>query len=157
MRFRALGLLFVGVLFGLPAWAGDRHAGYYYPEVSSTETYDLRMGAHADAGRAMRLSFVSHMTKEQAAAEHAPQYAIFAKGTDGEKLIIVGLDEDAFGTLFRARGVMAQMTAFTRELPFLKEAGLASDVTFYDFLGHMGFKRLTLTDGRAWSHRVELE
>lgn len=157
MTIRALGFLLASMLAVAPAAAGDRHAGYYYPEVSSTEAYSLRMPVHDDAGRQMRLAFVSHMTKEQAAAEHAPQYALFAKGTDGEKLIIVGLDEEAFATLFRARGVMAQMTAFTRELPFLKEAGLASDVTFYDFLGHMGFKRLTLSDGRAWAHRVELE
>lgn len=157
MPIRGIVALITGLLLAAPAIADDRHVGYYYPEISSTETYDLRMPAHEDSGRKMRLAFVSHMTKQQASAQHAPQFALFAKGTDGEKLIIVALDDGVFDTLFRARGVMAQMTAFTRELPFLKDAGLADDVTFYDFLGHMGFKRLTLTDGQSWSHRVELQ
>ena len=53
-----------------------------------------------------RQAFIIGLTK-QLAADYAPSYAIFAKGDQSEKLIIVGMDDGQFNTIYRARALLA--------------------------------------------------
>src|SRR3546814_3411926 len=71
----------------------DRHAGYYYPEHGTPEVYDARAYTLPDASRKARIAFVTSITNEQNKAPYPPQAAIFAKGTEAEKLIIDRSDE----------------------------------------------------------------
>lgn len=152
---RSLTLLFC--LLALPLAAQDKYVGYYYPQVSTTETFDRVIRSPGVANKEVRVDFVTQITKAQLAAPSAPQYAIFAKGGAAEHLIIVGLEDDVFRTLFRARGVMAQMTANVRSSPIFQGQNLQFLATFYDLLQILEFETLVLSDGVSWSHRVDFK
>ncbi len=140
-----------------PALAEDRHEGYYYPDVETRETYTARAQTLPAADRAARINFVTQLTLSQSSSPYPPQYAIFAKGTDAQKLIITALNDEVFSTLYRARGVMAQMTAHARSTDFFQEFGVEELFTFYDLLKLLGFTQLTITDGDGWAHQVMID
>jgi hypothetical protein len=137
-----------------PAAAQDR-ADYYYPPVGSSETFDRVLAPPPPAARGDRLGFLTHLTDLQARLPYAPRFAIFAKGADADEAIAVALDDAVFATLFRARAVMAQLSNPSRDTAFFRDEGLSDQATFYDLLKALGFRHLTITDGRSWSHRVE--
>ena len=135
----------------------DRHEGYYYPEIGSTETYVARARAMDDTSREKRIGFVVAHTLGQAQRPYPPRYALFAKGADAEKLIIVGLYDETFATLYRARGVLAQMTALARSSDLFRTLAVEDYFTFFDLLKMLGFQQLTITDGDTYAHQVTIE
>ena len=154
---RAVGVvLLMAAVWPVAAAADDRHAGYYYPDVMSEETYRARAQAMPDADREVRLGFVSAHTAEQMGRDYPPRYALFAKGEDAEKLIIVGLD-DSFSTLFRARGVLAQLTAQARTTTLFRNLAVEDFFTFFDLAKMLGFEQITVTDGDDYAHRIDIE
>lgn len=150
------GLLLVFLVPGAFAQSGDRHAGYYYPEPATSEVYDARVPNLPGSDRLRRIGFVTVMTNEMLKNPYPPQFAIFAKGTDAEKLIITGLHENSYNTLFRARGLFAMLTAVARGTQFFREQPEADRFTFFDLAKLLGFRQITYTDGASFAHRVEL-
>jgi D-serine deaminase-like pyridoxal phosphate-dependent protein len=132
------------------AAANDRHDDYYYPAVTSRETYDARAEPRRDATREVRIGFIVAETESQAQRPYPPRFAIFAKGEEAEKLIIVGFD-DSFRTLYRARAVSWASTALLRNM------GVEDVFTFLDVARLLGFRQVTLSDGASWSHQIDLE
>ncbi len=154
---RAAGIaLLMAAIWPAAAVAEDRHAGYYYPDIMSEETYRARAQTMPDADREVRLGFVSAHTAEQMGRDYPPRYALFAKGEDAEKLIIVGLD-DSFSTLFRARGVLAQLTAQARTTTLFRNLAVEDFFTFFDLAKMLGFEQITVTDGNDYAHRIDIE
>ena len=149
-------LLLMAAVWPATATAADRHAGYYYPDVMSEETYRARAQTMPEADREVRLGFVSAHTAEQMERNYPPRYALFAKGQDAEKLIIVGLD-DSFSTLFRARGVLAQLTAQARTTTLFRNLAVEDFFTFFDLAKMLGFSQITVTDGDDYAHRIDIE
>ena len=135
----------------------DRHAGYYYPPPKSTEVYEARSRTMPDADRTRRLSFVVGLTQEMLRQAYPPQYAIFAKGTHAEKLIIVSLTHGSMSTVYRARAVLAMLTSVARATPLFAELGVQTTFTFFDFAKFLGFKQITVSDGETFAHQVKLE
>lgn len=150
IRFLAICLCF---LAALPA-AADKQEGYYYPPVTSEEEFDRAIITAPPSNRNVRIGFVNTVTKAQLEAPETPRFVIFAKGGDGRRLIMVALDDEIFKTLFRARAVMAQMTANLRGTEFFVQQGLSTAGTFYDMLQILDFESLTISDGETWSHRI---
>lgn len=140
-----------------PALAQSRHEGYYYPKITSREVYVARSRTLDDANRQRRLEFVNGLTQLMSQLQYAPQYAIFAKGDEAEKLIIVGLHEGSFNTLFRARALIANLTAFARSAPLFKEFKVDDLFTFYDLAKLLGFDRITVSDGSRFAHQVTIQ
>jgi hypothetical protein len=143
--------------FATPSLAQSRHEGYYYPKISSREVYVARARTFDDASRQRRIEFVSGMTQLMSQLSYAPQYAIFAKGDEAEKLIIVGLQEGSFNTLFRARALVANLTSFARAAPLFKEYKVDDLFTFYDLAKLLGFDRVTISDGARFAHQVAIQ
>lgn len=145
--------------FGAPAPAGatDRHAGYYYPDVTSRETYIARAQELPQAGREMRIGFIVAQTLGQRERAYAPRYALFAKGQNAEKMIIVGLDNETFATLYRARAVLAQFTAVARSTEFFRNLAVEDYFTFFDLARMLGFEQITVTNGRDYAHQITLQ
>jgi hypothetical protein len=135
---------------------GDRHAGYYHPPVGSEELYPSRAPRLAGTDRTRRIGFVTLLTQAQLARGYAPDYALYAKGEEAEKLILVALVEGRLNTLFRMRSFLAQLTAVARTSPMFVEEDVADWYTFLDLLHMLGFEQLTVSDGRAWAHRYHL-
>ncbi|MBT3371148.1 MAG: molybdopterin-guanine dinucleotide biosynthesis protein A [Rhodospirillaceae bacterium] len=139
------------------AAAGDRHAGYYYPPVSSQENYQARSPAMDSASRETRIGFIVAQTDGQRQLKYPPRFAIFAKGRDAEKLIIVGLDEYSFATLYRARAVLAQLTASARASALFRNMAVEDLFTFFDLAKMLGFNQITVSDGKSYAHRIDLK
>jgi len=137
--------------------AGDRHAGYYYPLVSSQENYQARSPAMESVGRETRIGFIVAQTNGQQQLRYPPRFAIFAKGREAEKLIIVGLDEHSFATLYRARAVLAQLTASARGSALFRNMAVEDLFTFFDLAKLLGFKQITVSDGKNYAHRIDLK
>ena len=139
-----------------PVILNARHAGYYYPVPTSGEKYKARSEKLKQANRVTRLAFVTGITKQQQERSYPPRFAIFAKGDAAQKLIIIGLDEGTFSSLYRARAALAQMTAMARLTPLFKELGVQDYFTFFDLTKLLGFSDITISDGETWSHRIEI-
>ena len=155
VAFTIVGLMMP--LTSLPSEAADRHVGYYYPDITSQETYVARAQVLPQADREMRIGFVVAQTLGQREHSYPPRYALFAKGDEAEKMIIVGLDNASFATLYRARGVLAQLTAVARSTEFFRNLAVEDYFTFFDLARMLGFEQITISDGREFSHQIELQ
>jgi hypothetical protein len=105
----------------------------------------------------MRIGFVTGITNDQFNKPYAPTVAIFAKGDQAEKLIIVALEDGRLDTIYRARAVFANMTAAARLLPAFAQMGVADYFTFFDLAKMLGFKQITISNGRDFAHQVLLK
>lgn len=158
MKTWMMALVAMSAMYTAPAVAAeDRHAGYYYPEPKTEETYTARARTLPESDRDRRLGFIVAFTVEMAKDPAPQRYVLFAKGTEAEKLIIVALDDNAFATLFRARAVVASLTSRVRASPLFAELGVQNLFTFYDLAKLIGFSQITISDGRKWAHRVWVE
>jgi len=135
----------------------DRHAGYYYPPPQTVEVYTARARVLPGSTRERRLAFVIGLTGEMARQPYPPQYVVFAKGSEAEKLIIVGLAGGTLGTIYRARAVLANLTSVARATPLFAELGVQNSFTFFDLAKLLGFRRITVSDGRAFAHQISIE
>ncbi|MGH6946994.1 MAG: molybdopterin-guanine dinucleotide biosynthesis protein A [Kiloniellales bacterium] len=150
--FAAL-LLAVGLV--APAAAQeDRHVGYYYPEPGSQETYTARAAVLPEASRELRIAFITGLTNQMLARPFAPTEAIFAKGDQAEKMIVVAMDDGRLDTIYRARALFANMTAVARVMPIFKDYGVETWFTFFDLAKLLGFEQITVTDGRVFAHQI---
>ena len=159
---QAFSVIVLGVtaflLTGIAAGAADRHAGYYYPKPDSQETYAARASQLPEASRRSRIAFVTHVMNEMIRNNpYPPQYAMFSKGAEAEKMIIVGLYGDSFNTRYRMRALLAMLTAVARATPLFKEERVEDYFTFLDLCKMLGFRQLTVSDGRKFAHQIMIE
>src|SRR5688572_21822152 len=158
MRLYRLMITGLAVLFlGGVAAAQDRQEGYYYPDIGSSEVYEARVPAMPDTNRRRRLGFVSGVTKQLSELPYAAPYAIFAKGEQAEKLIIVGFGDGRLSTVYRARALFASLTSLLRLGPVFQGTPIDDSATFFDLTKLLGFEHITISDGAEFSHRVVLK
>lgn len=146
-------VILAAVFAGAPALA-DKQEGYYYPPITSEEEFDRNIMIGPEPTKDAREAFVLLINRAQLDAPESPPFALFAKGGTSRRLIMVGLEDGYFRTLFRARAVLAQLTYNLRSTPFFVEQNLSTTATFFDLLQLLDFESLTITDGVDWSHRV---
>lgn len=106
----------------------------------SRETYVTRVVTLSQATREPSIGFVTGMTEQELRAPFPPQFAIFAKGDEAQNLIVVALNDTPIGTVFRARKLLAQLTAQVRTMQFFQELGVADFFAFLGMAKVMGFK-----------------
>ncbi|WP_421781145.1 molybdopterin-guanine dinucleotide biosynthesis protein A [Kiloniella litopenaei] len=152
-----LAVLSYGSVMAVTVQAADRHAGYYYPDPVYREVYKARAKQIATANRKTRVAFVTSITQQNMQRDFAPTAAIFAKGEDAQKLIVVGLEDGRMDTIYRARAIFANMTAGVRTLPIFQELGVEDVFTFFDLAAMMGFTQITITNGRNFTHQIILQ
>jgi hypothetical protein len=134
----------------------DSHVDYYYPTPDSSEIYYARVQTLMESDRSRRIGFVTGLTKQLLAQRYDPGYAIFAKGDDADKLIIVALESGRFDTIYRARALLANLTAVARLTPFFQQYTLADQATFLDLMKLLGFTQVTISDGAKFAHQIEI-
>jgi hypothetical protein len=140
---------------GGAAWAAGRDS-YYYPTVSSEETFSREIALVPIPRRAVRVGLITQITKAQLAAPESPRFVIFAKGDQAQHMIIVALDDEVFKTIYRARAVLAQLTSNVRGADFFTN-DIQDYATWFDLAQMLGFDDLVISDGATWSHRVIFE
>ncbi len=156
-KYLAAVAVLVTFAAGAAAAKEDRHAGYYYPIPASSEVYVAHARELPDVGRRQRLGFVIGFTVRQQELPYPPQIAMFAKGDDAQKLIIIGLDDNRMNTLYRARAILAMMTATARATPIFQEFKVEEIFTFLDLCKMLGFKQITISDGKHFAHQILIE
>lgn len=135
----------------------DRYVGYYYPNPGPAEVYTARAQTLPDVNRAFRIGFVTGLAGQAASRPFPAPYVIFAKGGEANKMIITATHDGPFDTIYRARAVLADLTAMARTLPIFQEYGVEDWFTFLDLLKMMGFQELTVTDGKDFAHQFVIE
>ena len=156
-RIPAVLTAMVLLVWTAAAAGADRHAGYYYPEPATKETYEARAETLEETNRAVRIGFVTGLANQILARPYPATMAIFAKGAEAEKLILVSLQDGRVDTLYRARAVFANLTSIARVLPIFAEYGVQDYFTFFDLAKMMGFSQITITNGRDFAHQVFIE
>ncbi len=136
------------------AIAKDNHAGYYYPEPQSHETYLSRQPILPGASKRSRVGFTVGLNAKQLKRSYPPSYHIFAKGGQSEKLIIVAIDENRYNTLYRLCALMAALTASARTSPLFTETNVPEQLNFLDLCKMAGFTQVTITNGRDVAHQI---
>src|ERR1700687_2527375 len=121
------------------------------------EDTQARVATLPDSDRSRRIGFVTGLAKEIASKPYAAGYLIFAKGDEADKMIIVGMSDGELSTIYRARALLATLTASARTTQFFQQNSIAEYATFLDFLKLLGFKQLTITDGVAFTHQIKIE
>jgi hypothetical protein len=149
--------LSLGAMTAALAQEDDRHAGYYYPEPQTSEVYTARVTTLPDSDRNRRIAFVTGLTKQMLGGQYEPSYAVFAKGDEAEKLIIVALADGPLDTIYRARALLAMLTAVARLTPFFQQNTIAEQATFLDLLKLLGYTQVTVSDGDAFAHQISIE
>lgn len=130
---------------------------YYYPGPVTQEYYVSRAQSVEDSSQENRLSFINGITREQLSRPYWPPFTMFAKGEQSDKLLIVANGSHGFTTLYQARAVLAQLTASARGTPLFRDLKVQAIFTFFDLARMLGFRQITISDGRTFSHRVVLE
>ena len=136
---------------------GDHHEGYYYPKPGSFEHYPARVYTLPESDRVRRQAFIIGLTKQLVGGQYAPSYAIFAKGDASDKLIVVALADGQLNTISRARALLATFTSVARSTSFFQQNTQPDEATFLDLLKLLGFKRVTISDGRAFAHQIIID
>jgi hypothetical protein len=150
-------VLVMAIALIAPCRGVDRHVGYYYPLPQTIETYQARGETLPDSDRIRRVGFVVELTRQMLDKPYPPEFVVFAKGEDAEKLLIVALKGGVIDTIYRARALLAMLTSVARATPLFQEIGVADYFTFFDLLDMMGFRQLTISDGDVFAHQVLLE
>ena len=70
-------------------------------------------------------------------------------------LIIVALSDGQLNTIYRARALLATFTAVARSTSFFQQHTQPDESTFLDLLKLLGFKQVTISDGRDFAHQVD--
>jgi hypothetical protein len=133
------------------------HEGYYYPKPQTLEHFVSSTITLPESDKVRRQSFVIGMTKQLLDGKYAPGFAVFAKGNQSEKLIIVGMIDGQLNTVYRARALLAELTAVARSTPFFQQNTQPEEATFFDFMKLLGFRQITITDGREFAHQVVID
>lgn len=149
--------LLAAIAAGQASAQDDRHAGYYYPAVTSTEAYTARTVVDPEATRSVRLDFVNNYMAGQSQRPAQKDFIMFAKGADAEKLIITATRDGSLDTIYRMRAHLAFLTSQARVSPIFRNMGVEDLLTFFDLCKILGFTQLTITDGRSLTHQVSFE
>ncbi len=169
IRYRALAGLAVAalILWGVsPAQVQaqaqvqapkDRHAGYYYPPPTSVEVYKARARILEEANRRRRIGFVIAAVGSMRERPYPPTFAIFPKGSEAQKLIIVSNQTGRLDTVYRVRALLATLTSVARTTPIFEEFAVQEIFTFLDLLKMLGFTQVTVSDGDTFTHQIKLE
>lgn len=96
-------------------------------------------------------------TLKQSERPHPAMLAMLANGDDPEKLVIVGLRDGRMNSIYRARAVLAMLTATARATPVFQEYQVEEVFTFLDVCKMLGFEKVTISDGRDLAHQMLID
>ncbi len=140
-----------------PPAKGDRHASYYYPKPNAIEVYEARATTLPGADRRRRIAFVVAVVNAMLAKPFPPGAALFAKGDEAEKLIIISNRTGQLDTIYRVRALLATLTSSARATPIFSDYNVEDVFTFLDLAKMLGFKQITVSDGATFSHQILLQ
>jgi hypothetical protein len=148
--------LFLALNSGTSDARTDRYVGYYYPQPAIIETYCARVPELPNMDKRRRIGFVIGIKEGMANKPYDSPYAVFAKGEESRKLMIIAKTDGHLQTIYRARALLADLTTSARTTPIFEESGRPENLTFLDLLTLLGFETVTLSDGDRFSHQIKM-
>ena len=136
------------------AFSADRHAGYYYPEVRTTEDYNSPLRRLPLVTKRSRVGLIVGLNEKQLARNFSPGYHMFAKGEESQKLIVISIESDKYQTLYQLRALLATMSTMARTSPLFANSGSPENLNFLDLCKMAGFTQITLSNGIDVSHQI---
>ncbi|MEP3045632.1 MAG: hypothetical protein ABJL55_06890 [Roseibium sp.] len=140
-----------------PATAFDSHAGYYYPDAQTRESYVTEVTIDPTAEPRSRAGFVIGLAAQHTNQNHDPGYHLFAKGGELEKLIIVATGDGRYDTLYRMRALLAALTSMARATELFSRTDHPHELNFLDFCKLIGFKQVTISNGKDLTHQIKIQ
>ncbi len=134
--------------------ANDRYVGYYYPAPNQVELYCSRVPHLKDANKKRRVGFIIGIKDGMNKQPYESPYAVFAKGGESDKLIIIAKQDGYLGTVYRARALLADLSTSARTTPIFAQSQAPEELTFLDLISLLGFEKVTLSDGDAFAHQI---
>ena len=135
----------------------DKHAGYYYAQPQISDRYLSRGAPIPEVNRSGRIAFVVGFATGEEKLGYERPWDIFVKGAEAEKLIIVAKSDGRLNTAYRVRALLAHLTSRARKSPILVGAQVQDYFTFLDYLGMLGFERITVSDGVDFTYQIDIE
>lgn len=148
--------LFLALNVGTAEAKTDRYVGYYYPQPAIIESYCARVPQLPEMDKRRRVGFVIGIKEGMANKPYDSPYAVFAKGGESRKLMIIAKTDGYLQTIYRARALLADLTTSARTTPIFEESGRPENLTFLDLLTLLGFETVTLSDGDRFAHQIKL-
>jgi len=134
----------------------DRYVGYYYPSPQQIELYCARVPQLADITKKRRVGFIIGVKNGMNQQPYETPYAVFAKGSQSTKLIIISKVEGYLNTVYRARALLADLSTSARTTPIFAKSKAPEELTFLDLMTILGFNSVTLSDGGSFSHQIQI-
>lgn len=142
--------------FGAAAIDETTGAGKYYPQVSSSDTPEIRFGKMAGVGPVERQFFIDQLNLAASTPGRTFPIVVQAVGENRETLVFLYLDADGPMTPYLARAILARLTSLTRSAPAISEMGLSNEFDIYNTAAVLGFAQIIVTDGRDFAHKADL-
>ena len=155
--FTALAFLLFHSAIGSVAMANtaqDRYIGYYYPAPGQIEIYCARVPILNDANKKRRVGFIIGIKEGMNKQPYESPYAVFAKGSDSAKLIVISKMDGYLETVYRARALLADLSTSARTTPIFANSRAPEELTFLDLISLLGFQSVTLSDGNSFAHQI---
>lgn len=149
-------LLFQSALIGSATanTASDRYIGYYYPAPGQIEIYCARLPILKDSNKKRRVGFIIGIKDGMNKQPYESPYAVFAKGSESAKLIVISKMDGYLETVYRARALLADLSTSARTTPIFAKSQAPEELTFLDLISLLGFQSVTLSDGNSFAHQI---
>jgi len=134
----------------------DTGEGIYYPKVTISEQPEIRFSPILGAGPQERQFFVDQINRAATTSERDIALVVQAVGSENQTLLFMPLGREASPTIYIAKAMLARMTSVLRFAPAITEMGISQEMDVYNMAAILGFKRIVLTDGRAFSYQANV-
>ncbi|MEO0608156.1 MAG: hypothetical protein AAFY82_07975 [Pseudomonadota bacterium] len=146
-------LVGAGALTEADAATGE---GIYYPKVTLSDQPEIRFGPILGAGPQERQFFVDQINRAATTSERDIALVVQAVGTENQTLLFMPLNRDGSPTPYIAKAMLARMTSVLRFAPAITEMGISQEMDVYNMAAILGFDRIVVTDGRAFSYQADV-
>lgn len=134
----------------------DTGEGVYYPKVTISEQPEIRFGPILGAGPQERQFFVDQINRAATTSERDIALVVQAVGSGNQTLLFMPLGRDGTPTPYIAKAMLARMTSVLRFAPAITEMGISQEMDIYNMAAILGFERVVVTDGRAFSYQANV-
>ncbi|MEL7042954.1 MAG: hypothetical protein AAGL90_15650 [Pseudomonadota bacterium] len=131
--------------------------GEAFPPITHSEVPEIRFGRMQDVGPVERQFFVDQINLAASSGGRDIPIVVQSVGEGRQTLVFMSLASDEAPTPYIARAMLARMTSVLRFAPPIAEMGLGQDLDVYNMAAILGFERIVVTDGRAFSYEARLE
>lgn len=128
----------------------------YFPAITYREVREIKFGALRNIGPPERMFFADQINLAATGGDRIIPIVVQTVGDGRKTLLFVALEVDDGMTPYIARAMLARMTSVLRFAPAISEMGVSQELDVYSMAAILGFERIIVTNGRAFSYEAQL-